>query len=292
MLFASIDIGTNAARLLFSNVYNKNGIPFAEKASLIRIPLRLGDDVFNNNYISEKKQEELIKTLMAFKLLIEVYQPHAFRACATAAMREATNSEEIVSRILQETGIVVEVISGIEEAVLVAASDNITPSSKYKYKMYIDVGGGSTEISVLQNHEILKTKSFQIGTIRSLNNKIDESEWDLMKSWLKDFKDVYGKIFLIGSGGNINKIAKGYGHTEPQRLYLHELQHAYSHLSNFSLADRIEKLGLRPDRADVIIPACQIFINIMKWIKAEAINVPKIGLADGLIYSLHNEYVK
>jgi exopolyphosphatase / guanosine-5'-triphosphate,3'-diphosphate pyrophosphatase len=292
MLFASIDIGTNAARLLFSNVFTKNGETSAEKASLIRIPLRLGDDVFCGNRISEKKQEELIKTLIAFKLLIEVYKPLAYTACATAAMREATNSKEIVARILQETGIVVKVITGLQEAELITASDNISLNNRFKYKMYIDVGGGSTEISVLQEHEIVKSKSFKIGTIRYLNDKIEEPEWDKMKTWLKEFKADYGNIFLIGSGGNINKIAKVYGHTENQMLYFHELQHAYAHLSNYSLEDRIEKLGLRPDRADVIIPASKIFINIMKWIKADNICVPKIGLADGLIYELYKEYIK
>jgi exopolyphosphatase / guanosine-5'-triphosphate,3'-diphosphate pyrophosphatase len=290
MLFASIDIGTNAVRLLFSHVLTQNGESYVKKASLIRIPLRLGEDVFNHDRISEQKQQELIKTLMAFKLLIEVYQPLASRACATAAMREASNSAEIVERIRQETGIKVEVISGIQEAQLVATSDTIPHSKKYKYKMYIDVGGGSTEISVLQDQDIIASGSFKIGTIRYLNNKIEEGEWDEMKSWLKEFRNDFGKILLIGSGGNINKIKKVYGNTSKQMLYYHELKHAYKHLSKYSLEERIVKLGLRPDRADVIIPASRIFIQIMKWTKAESIGVPRIGLADGLIRDLYNSY--
>ena len=290
MLFASIDIGTNAARLLFANVFQRNGKAVAEKASLIRIPLRLGDDVFSLNYISEKKKEDLLNTMRAYKLLIDVYRPVAYHAVATAAMRESTNAEEIVNLIKKETGIEINVISGQREAELVSASDNIIPGEKFTHKMYIDVGGGSTEITVIKDKKIIKSKSFKIGTIRILNDKVHEEEWDKMKEWLKEFKNDYGRIFLVGSGGNINKIAKGYGHTENQMVFFHEIQHAYSHLSHYSLEERIEKLGLRPDRADVIVPAGKIFIHIMKTIKAEAIYVPRIGLADGVIYDAFKKY--
>lgn len=264
----------------------------AEKASLIRIPLRLGDDVFNYNKISEKKQEELIKTMTAYKLLIDVYKPVAYHACATAAMREASNSAEIVDKIYKETGILIEVISGLKEAELVTASDSLVNNTSSVYKMYVDVGGGSTEISILYDHKIIKSKSFKIGTIRYLNEKINNNEWDKMKDWLKEFKKEISNVQLIGSGGNINKIFKLYAHTDKQFLFFHELQHAFAHLSNNSLDERIEKLGLRPDRADVILPACKIFIFIMKSLKAESICVPKIGLADGIIYDLHKKYIK
>ncbi|MEI6123527.1 MAG: exopolyphosphatase [Bacteroidota bacterium] len=291
MLFASIDIGTNAVRLLFSNVFTRNGTAIAEKASLIRIPVRLGDDVFSMNRISEKKIEDLLKTLNAFKLLMDVYKPLAYRACATAAMREAENSSEVVKRIRIETGIDVQVISGLEEAEIVTESDNTVIKKRYKYKLYVDVGGGSTEISLLENHNILASKSFNIGTIRYLNNKVDEAEWDHMKLWLKEHTADSGKIYLIGSGGNINKIAKIYGSYDTNMLHFKEIQYAYDYLSKFSLQERVEKLGLRPDRADVIIPASKIFIKIMKWTKADFVYVPRIGLVDGLIYKIHEEHL-
>ena len=292
MLFASIDIGTNAVRLLFANVYVRNDITVAEKASLIRIPIRLGDDVFNLNRISDTKTNDLLKTMQAFKLLIDVYHPLGFEACATAAMREAENSAEVVERIQNETGLNIRVITGLEEAEIVTASNNIAIKKRYKYKMYVDVGGGSTEISLLQDHKIVASKSFKIGTIRYLNEKVDEHEWEKMQNWLKAFKDDFGKIYVIGSGGNINKIAKIYGRTDTNMVYLNELEDAFKHLNRYSLTERIEKLGLRPDRADVIIPASIIFIKILQWMKGDFVHVPKIGLVDGLIYKVHGEYMR
>jgi len=292
MLFASIDIGTNAVRLLFANVFPQNGQINAEKASLIRIPIRLGDDVFSINRISEKKVNNLLKTMSAFKLLIDVYQPLAYEACATAAMREAANSDEVVARIKKETGINIKVITGIEEADIVTASNHVMLKEQFKYKMYVDVGGGSTEISLLENRKIIESKSFKIGTIRYLNEKIEEKEWDKMKSWLQEFKDDFGKIYLIGSGGNINKLSKMYGNKDGNMINMEELIKAYENLNKYSLKDRIEKLGLRPDRADVIVPAAIIFIKIMNWSKTDFVYVPKIGLADGLIYQIYDEYIK
>lgn len=290
MLFASIDIGSNAVRLLFSNVFIKNNKPYAEKASLIRIPLRLGEEVFKTNQISDKKANELLKTITAFGLLIDVYKPLKYAACATAAMREAENSSEVVKMIKKKSGIDIRIISGLEEAMIITASNNINVSDSFNYKMYIDVGGGSTEISILKGHEVVQSRSFNIGTIRMLHQKVNEDEWDNMKQWLKKFRGDFGKFYIIGSGGNINKIAKIYGKSDERIVQYDELARAYSHLSGFNIQERIEQLGLRPDRADVIEPAAKIFLSIMKWVRADFIFVPKIGLSDGMIYNLYREY--
>lgn len=292
MLFASIDIGTNAVRLLFSNVYLRDEQIYAEKASIIRIPIRLGEDVFSINYISEEKIDLLLKTMRAFKLLMDVYRPLSYIACATAAMREASNSDEVVRRIKEEVGIDIKVISGKEEADIVTASNHVVLREPFKYKMYVDVGGGSTEISLLNHQGLIASKSFKIGTIRYLKNKIDEKEWAKMQDWLLEFKNDFGKIYLVGSGGNINKITKMYGNRDAFMIEKEELMKAYEQLSRLTLADRIEMLGLRPDRADVIVPAAIIFIKIMTWIRTEVVYVPKIGLADGLIYKGYYEYLK
>jgi exopolyphosphatase / guanosine-5'-triphosphate,3'-diphosphate pyrophosphatase len=289
MLFASIDIGSNAAKLLFANVSLQKGVPHAEKVSRTRIPLRLGDDVFNHGFISEQKQEELIKTLTAFKLLIDVYQPLDYIACASAAMRDASNSNEVLERIKKETGIALMVISGLEEARLITSAYH-TPKGQ-EYKMFVDLGGGSMEISVLQDNQIKASKSFQIGVIRYLNHTIEEKEWESLKNWIKDLKKALDNIFIIGTGGTINNLAKLYGKKESQMLYFKELKHARVHLSGYNIEERIEKLVIQPDRADVIIPACEIFIRIMKQINSEKIYVPGIGLGDGLIYHLYKDYV-
>lgn len=292
MLFASIDIGTNAVRLFFANVFEKNSIPFSEKASLIRIPLRLGEDVFETGRVSDTRVEKLIKTMQAFRLLLDVYAPQDYIACATAAMREASNGSEIVERIRKETGIDLKIIDGIEEANIVCASDTMQVSPRYKFTMYIDVGGGSTEISLLKGHSLIDSNSFKIGTIRLLTEKVDDKEWDRMKSWLKNYKSDFGKFFCIGSGGNINKLAKLYSTQPDNSISYSDLQNAKEHLNSFTLQERIETMGLRPDRADVIVPAAKIFLSIMKITDCRFVHVPKIGLTDGLIYTVYNSYIK
>ncbi len=292
MLFASIDIGTNAMRLLFSDVHIRDGIAIAEKASLIRIPIRLGDDVFKLNRISDTKTEELLQTMLAFKLLIDVFKPVTSQACATAAMREADNRDAVVEKIRNKTGIEVKIISGLEEAEIISLAETLDVKKYHRYKMYVDVGGGSTEISLLEDHKIIESRSFKIGTIRYLNDKVDESEWKSMKQWLKGFKSDFDKLYLIGSGGNINKLAKLYGKKVVNTICFKEIEDAFHHLNQYSVEERIDKLGLRRDRADVIVPAAKIFIKIMKLVKADFVYVPKIGLADGLIYKMYYEYVK
>jgi exopolyphosphatase/guanosine-5'-triphosphate,3'-diphosphate pyrophosphatase len=290
MLFASIDVGSNAVRLFFCNVFEVNGKPILEKASLIRIPLRLGEDVFETGCISPQKEENLIKTMHAFKMLMDVYRPLDYMACATSAMREACNSKQIIEKIKKETNISINVIDGIEEALIVSAANNINTDKKYSLTMYVDVGGGSTEISVLKNHELIASSSFSLGTLRMLGNKVDKMEWVKLKEWLNEFKNDFGKIYLVGCGGNINKLSKLYADQPDSSMSLPGLEHGYKKLCNKTLKQRIEEMGMRPDRADVIIPAAEIFISIMKTIKSDFIFVPRIGLSDGLVYTVYKNY--
>lgn len=289
MLLSAIDIGSNAVRLFFSNVFEKDSQIIVEKASLMRIPIRLGEDVFVKNKISEKKIRDLIKTMQAFKLLIEVNNPDAYKAYATSAMREARNSKEVIDRIAKASKIKIEIIDGVKEAQIVGAIQNLDMVSDYKYSLFIDVGGGSTELSLMSKKGIVTSTSFKIGTVRMLNEKVKESEWDDMKDWLLQYKNDFKDILCVGAGGNINKIAKLFGRVPEKTLPFNNLEYALSHLKRFTLQERIELMGLRPDRADVIIPAAEIFYFIMKIMEARLLLVPKIGLSDGMVSLLYRE---
>ncbi len=289
MLLAAIDIGTNAVRLFFSNVFRREGRIMVEKASLVRMPIRLGEDVFVSGRISGEKTEKLVKTMRAFALLIDVNQPAAYRALATSAMREAKNSREVIERVFEESGIRIEVIDGLQEALLVSAFSDLRLPVERPCHMFIDVGGGSTEISLLQGTSVLASDSFRIGTVRLLNNKVQKKEWVTMKRWLKGYRGAWSEVGLIGSGGNINKLNKLYGNPASHTLTREQLESGLTHLEGFSLHDRIQELGLRPDRADVIVPAGHIFRFIMKQVKAGEIYVPKIGLSDGIVHTLFRD---
>ncbi len=291
MIFAAIDIGSNAVRLMFANALGSEKAIRIEKATLIRIPIRLGKDVYKNNTISKTRATNLIKTLKAFKLLIDVYKPESYVACATAAMREATNGPEILNKIKKETGIKIKLIDGLEEAEIIRSTNNIGSFINKNLTMYVDLGGGSTEISVISKTNFIDANSFKIGTLRILSKKVDKNSWDELADWLQRFKADFGKINIIGSGGNINKLAKLYGKAGENEISFQNLEKAYKHLKSFTLHERIEDMGLRPDRADVIVPAAKVFLFIAKTVKAETIMVPKIGLADGLIYKLYQEYI-
>lgn len=294
MLFAAIDIGSNAARLLFSNVYLRNGKKFVKKASFVRVPLRLGMEVFETGRLTEKKTDKLIDTLKAFKYLMNVNEPLSYKACATAAMREAANNSEVLERIGKEAGIKVDIIDGLTEAKIIGATNNIALKDQYNLAMYVDVGGGSTEITLIKKNgsksAVVDSRSFKIGTIKLLNNKVDDDEWSAMKEWIKNFRKQYGKIYCIGSGGNINKIVKIYGKRSEKLVSYDNLKYAYEHLNRYTVEERIYELGLRADRADVIAPAAQIYLSVLKWAKIRGIFVPKIGLADGLIHLLYEEH--
>lgn len=283
MLFSSIDIGSNAVRLLFANVYETKNGPMVDKASLIRVPVRLGLDVFYNGVISEQRLEDLVKTMRAFKLLIDVYRPLGYRVAATSAMREASNNREVLDRVKLETGLEIGMIDGIEEASIISSLNNTLVNKTYNKTLYIDVGGGSTELSIMDGERFVISGSFKIGTIRLLAGKVPDSEWNSMKKWLAQFKTDFGKMNCIGSGGNINKITKIYGQPAQNFINSEQLTDAYKQLSKMPLEKRMEQLGLRPDRADVIVPAARIFIQILKWTGIETVVAPKLGLADGLV---------
>jgi exopolyphosphatase/guanosine-5'-triphosphate,3'-diphosphate pyrophosphatase len=283
MLFSSIDIGSNAVRLLFANVFETKNGPVTEKASLIRIPIRLGLDVFYNGCISEQRADDLVKTMRAFKLLIDVYKPVGYRVAATSAMREASNNKEVLDRVKAETGLEIILIDGIEEANIISSLNNVFVNKSFSKTLYIDVGGGSTELSLLDGEHFVTSSSFKIGTIRLLAGKVDDSEWDHMQKWLKQFKSDFGNMNCIGSGGNINKITKMFGQPILNTISSGQLNFGYKQLSKMTLEKRIEQLGLRPDRADVIVPAARIFVQILKWTGISNVVAPKLGLADGLV---------
>lgn len=288
MLFSGVDIGSNAVRLLFANVFETKGGPVAEKASLLRIPIRLGLDVFSEGKISDQKIEHLVKTMKAFKLLIDVYQPVSYMAAATSAMREASNREEVLQLVMKESGLKIELIDGIQEANIISSFSNVMVNRNFTKSLFVDVGGGSTEISLLEGTRFITSNSFKIGTLRLLADAVDEAEWDVMRKWLNQFKDDFGKMNLIGSGGNINKITKLYGHAYNNVVNIDQLTFAFKQLNGLTVEKRIEKMGLRPDRADVIVPAAQIFIRILKWTGLTIVSAPKIGLADGLVLLQYN----
>lgn len=292
MLFSGIDIGSNAVRLLFANVYEAKAGPLVEKASLLRIPVRLGVDVFSLGYISEEKIEHLIKTMKAFKLLIDVYKPVSYLAAATAAMREASNNKEVLDIVKRESGIEIKLIEGIEEARIISNFSNHLINRSFSKTLYIDVGGGSTEISLIEGSRFITSNSFKIGTLRFLANAVEDSEWDAMRNWLNQFKSDFGKMNVIGSGGNINKITKIYGNSVSNAINLDQLNYGYKQLNGMSLEKRINKMGLRPDRADVIVPAAYIFIKILKWTELSSVLAPKIGLADGLVLMQYNSQTR
>ncbi|MCC6257928.1 MAG: ethanolamine ammonia-lyase reactivating factor EutA [Chitinophagaceae bacterium] len=290
MILAAIDIGSNAARLLISEVTsNEEGKTYFNKLNLIRVPLRLGFDVFETRRISEEKQLMFLKTIQAFRLLMEAYQVDAVKACATSAMRDAENGMEIMERIQKETGVQINIISGDMEAGLVYethAAENLDKDHNY---LYIDVGGGSTEILFFSKGKMQDKISFNIGTIRLLKNKVKESDWETLKDSVKAITKGSKDILAIGSGGNINKIFSLSKKKEGKALHIDLLRDYYREFESTSLPERIIKYNLRADRADVIVPALSIYINVMRWAGADEIYIPKIGLADGLIRHLWEE---
>jgi len=288
MIFAAVDIGSNAMRLLFCRVYDVNGKPHFNKEELIRLPIRLGEDVFLNGKISDRKAEKLITAMRGFRELIKVYEVDGFRAVATSAMRDASNSSEIIKRIKNEADLEVEIIDGKLEAQLVFSNhieELLNPKHSY---LYIDVGGGSTELTLYSNYKQIASKSFNIGTVRLLFDKVDKEEWDLMKDWIKKNTLGYAPLKAIGSGGNINKIFK-MTKKENKNISYSKLKVIHDMLNSYTYAERVEVLGLKPDRADVIVHASKIFITIMKTADIDDIFVPQIGLSDGIVHELYEK---
>jgi exopolyphosphatase/guanosine-5'-triphosphate,3'-diphosphate pyrophosphatase len=289
MIFAAVDIGSNAMRLLFCRAYEVNGKPHFSKEELIRLPIRLGEDVFLNGKISEKKIQKLVTAMRGFHEIIKVYEVDAFRAVATSAMRDASNSKEIIDLIKKETGLQIEIIDGKLEAQLVFSNhieEMLNPKHAY---MYIDVGGGSTELTLYHNQKVIASKSFNIGTVRMLLNKVEKDEWEVLKDWIKKATLGIHPIHAIGSGGNINKIYK-MAKKENNNISYSKLKGIHDMLNSYTYEERIEVLGLKPDRADVIIHASKIFITIMKIGDMETIFIPQIGLSDGIVHDLYDKF--
>lgn len=290
MKLAAIDIGSNAARLLISEVTKQpKQDPVFNKINLVRVPLRLGFDVFETGEISKPKAKMLMQTLKAYKHLLEAYEIKHVYACATSAMRDAKNSKDIIRKVKLETGIEIKVISGQEEASFIYenhVAENLDSDHSY---LYIDVGGGSTELTFFANGSLVSKESFNIGTIRLLKNQIKEKAWDDMKDYVKKHIKSELPSIAIGSGGNITKILSMSRLKEGKPLSLDLLKDYYKELSSVSLDERMRLFGLKEDRADVIVPALLIYIQVMKWANIDAIYVPKIGLVDGLIHHLYDQ---
>jgi exopolyphosphatase / guanosine-5'-triphosphate,3'-diphosphate pyrophosphatase len=291
MRLAAIDIGSNAARLLISDAFiNDQGKTQFQKLNLVRVPLRLGFDVFEDNLISEEKENMIIKTIRSYKLLTDVYGVEHMKACATSAMRDATNGPEIMRKVKDETGIDIEIITGDAEASLIYENHVAENMDKEHSYLYIDVGGGSTELTFFADGRLVFKRSFNIGTIRILKKQVDEFMWDEMRDFIKrETKGHERDMVAIGSGGNINKVFSISKRKEGKPLHLDLLKDYYRELSSFSVEERIRIYKMREDRADVIVPALLIYVNVMKWSNIEEIYVPKIGLADGLIQHLYQE---
>ncbi|MEX0312692.1 MAG: Ppx/GppA phosphatase family protein [Allomuricauda sp.] len=286
--FAAIDIGSNAIRLLVSNIIEQEDKPTTfKKSEIIRVPVRLGEDAFTQGKISDHNLQRLVKTMQSFDLLMQVYGVEKYMACATSALREAKNGSEVVEKVLQESGVGIEIIDGKREASIIASTDLKELIKKDRLYLYVDVGGGSTEFTIFENSDVLVSKSFKIGTVRILNNLVGDSIWQELQDWIKKHIPENSKVEIIGSGGNINKLHKMSGRKPNQPLSYIWLNAQYHFLNSMDYDDRISELGLNQDRADVIIPAAKIFLSAAKWSSAKKIHVPKIGLADGMIKTLY-----
>lgn len=288
--YAAIDIGSNAIRLLIATVIEQEGRePQFKKTSLVRVPIRLGADVFLEDNISEENYLRMVDAMKAYKLLMKTHKVSKYRACATSAMREARNGHAIAKRIKKETGIEIQIIDGHDEAAIIASTDLHDIIDDNKVFLYVDVGGGSTEFTVFANGKNVASQSFKLGTVRILNDMIRKSVWEDVKDWIKENTKRYDKVNCLGSGGNINSIYKSSGKKIGKPLSYFYLSNFYQKLKSYTYHERIFELQMNPDRADVIVPATRIYLSAMKWSKAKNIYVPKIGLSDGIIKSLYNE---
>ncbi len=289
--FAAIDIGSNAVRLLINDIIDKED-PYFKKASLIRVPLRLGFDVFTSGKISSKNVKRLIETMHAYRHLITAHEATHHQAYATSAMREASNSEKVIKLVKQETGIDIQVIDGLIEAELLFANQVTRDLDPDKTYLYVDVGGGSTEMTLFSNNESQASRSFEIGTVRLLNGQVKDNKWEEMRTWLhQTTKDIDPPI-IIGTGGNINKMSKIInGKKKPEKMVKYrQIKDLYKELSSMEMEQRMSLYSMRSDRADVIVPAGQIFINVMSNINSKELFVPKVGLSDGMVRLMYKRY--
>ena len=286
--YAAIDIGSNAMRLLIANIVEQDGKETQfNKNSLVRVPIRLGQDSFTIAEISNDNIERMLDAMTAFRLLMKVHKVEKYMAFATSAMREANNANEVIDIIKKKSDIKIEIIDGEKEAAIIASTDLHYLLKTDKTYLYVDVGGGSTEFSLFSNGKIVASKSFKAGTVRLLNELVRESVWNEMEQWITENTKHYDEVTLIGSGGNINKIFKMSGKMQDKPLSFIYLNSQYAFLNSLTYEERITELGLNPDRADVIVLATQIYLNSMKWSGARNIYVPKIGLSDGIVKAMY-----
>ncbi len=286
MKLAAIDIGSNAIRLLIEEVRQFNGQIRIDKVSLTRVPVRLGEDVFTTGSISEEKIRQLVKTMRAFWYIMDVHQVEMFRVCATSAMREAKNRRKVVDTVEREANFKIEILSGDEEANLIFrnyVSQNLNTKENY---LFVDVGGGSTELTLIKKGVRVKSRSFNIGTVRLLSGSIDKKIWKSVETWLSTHAVKSGSLVAIGTGGNVNTLFKLQGKKPQETITSLEIKNLYKTLSSVDLDERIFNFKLRPDRADVILPACEIYLKIMTSAGIKKMIVPKIGLSDGMILNM------
>ncbi len=285
--YAAIDIGSNAIRLLIVGLIPNRSKQY-RKISLIRVPIRLGQDVFIYNKISKTKAKDLLKTLKSFKLLMSVNKVDKYKICATSAMRESSNSKKIINTIYEKLGLKINVIPGKEEAAIIA-SVFAKDFNNYNNLLYVDVGGGSTELTIINKGKIVKSKSFKIGTVRILNNLVKTKVWAEYEKWIRNNTKEYEHISTIASGGNANKLLKISGKKIAEPMSIDLIKEIFVELNNHSFDERVIKFNLNIDRADVIIPATEIYLKSMKFSKSNQIIIPRIGLADGIIRKIDAE---
>jgi exopolyphosphatase/guanosine-5'-triphosphate,3'-diphosphate pyrophosphatase len=290
--YAAIDIGSNAMRLLIMNIIEQKGkeVQF-NKSALIRVPIRLGQDAFTVGEISEENIDRMIDAMKAFKLLMKVYKIEKYMACATSAMREAYNGKEVAEIIKKKADIKIEIIDGKKEAAIIASSDLHQFIKTNENYLYVDVGGGSTEFSLFSNGKMVVSKSFKNGTVRLLNNMVNEVVWQEIEKWIKTNTEGLDNVIMIGSGGNINKTFKLSGKMQDKPLTYKYLKNQFDYINGLTYEQRIAELGLNTDRADVIIPALTIYLSAMKWSGAKHIYVPKIGLSDGVVKAMYHNMI-
>lgn len=290
--YAAIDIGSNAIRLLISTITEQKGKETTfKKTSLVRVPIRLGAEVFVDGMISDGNISRMIDAMTAFKLLMRVYEIERYRACATSAMRESENGTKVAGLIEKETGLEIGIIDGKDEAAIIATTDLQNLVNSDKSYLYVDVGGGSTEFTLFTKGETVASKSFKLGTVRLLNETVPDKEWERAEEWVTKITEKFTKIDLIGSGGNINNIFKSSGKSSGKPLSYLYMSTYFDLLQSLTYEERITQLNLNADRADVIVPAARIYLSTMNWSRARRIYVPKIGLSDGIIRALYQESV-
>lgn len=289
--FAAIDIGSNSVRLLISNVLLNGEGPFFKKSSLIRVPVRLGNTAFTNHQIPEVSVQHLEETMLAFKHLMKANDVIHYKGCATSAMREAVNGPEIINRIKTNTGISIDIISGTLEAEYIFNSQNASAEKLGTNCLFVDVGGGSTEITFFSNGNAIAVKSFRIGTLRILQNQLTKEDWNKMKEWVKEKAGDLKDFKIVGSGGNINTFSKMMSLKTGKAMPFNKLNEMLEELKAHTYEERMKLYDLNPDRADVIVPAGEIFVRIMKWVNANEIFIPKIGLGDGIVREAYKEYL-